>query len=182
MSSRPATTNPDDNPGSLVQVFIALGSNLPTSAASSAQNVRNAMDRISSWSAAPPLRSSLWVSAPEDCPPGSNNFVNAVIGLYLDERARPESLLEQTQVLEKEFGRDTSHARNAPRTLDLDLIAFGNERCDTPQLVLPHPRAHERGFVLYPLAEIAPGYTLPGMSATVTELARLCAEPSVLAN
>jgi 2-amino-4-hydroxy-6-hydroxymethyldihydropteridine diphosphokinase len=72
--------------------------------------------------------------------------------------------------LEKEFGRQPKSILNQPRPLDLDLIAFGNETWNTPELILPHPRAHQRQFVLQPLAEIAPEFILPGQGRTVAEL------------
>ena len=82
----------------------------------------------------------------------------------------PESLLEKLQTLEKEFGRKTKKVLNEPRPLDLDLIAFGQEFRSTPRLTVPHPRAHERRFVLQPLNEIAPDLILTGQTQTVAQL------------
>jgi 2-amino-4-hydroxy-6-hydroxymethyldihydropteridine diphosphokinase len=82
----------------------------------------------------------------------------------------PESLLVKLQALELEFGRLPQKQRNAPRVLDLDLIAMGSQIRDTPFLILPHPRATERAFVLQPLAEIVPNIVLPGQSSTIIEL------------
>ena len=82
----------------------------------------------------------------------------------------PESLLAKLQSLEKEFGRKPKPERNAPRPLDLDLIAFGGETRATPELTLPHPRVAQRRFVLLPLSEIAPDLVLPGEKLTVDEL------------
>jgi 2-amino-4-hydroxy-6-hydroxymethyldihydropteridine diphosphokinase len=72
--------------------------------------------------------------------------------------------------MEKAFGRKPKQVLNEPRPLDLDLIAFGAERRNTPELTLPHPRAHRRRFVLAPLAEIVPDLVLPGQTSTVREL------------
>ena len=72
--------------------------------------------------------------------------------------------------LEKEFGRAAKKILNEPRPLDLDLIAFGNETRNSPELILPHPRAHLRRFVLQPLSEIAPDLILPGQAKTVSQL------------
>ena len=72
--------------------------------------------------------------------------------------------------MEIHFGRQPKVALNEPRVLDLDIIAFGEEICNTPQLILPHPRWHERNFVLEPLNEIAGGAILPGQTKTVSEL------------
>ena len=89
-------------------------------------------------------------------------------------------LLGQLQALEREFGRSRSGPANAPRTLDLDLIALGSERHSGPGLVLPHPRAHLRAFVLAPLAELEPDWVLPGQQETVAELlARIGSGPPV---
>ncbi len=82
----------------------------------------------------------------------------------------PESLLKKLRALEKEFGRTEKKILNEPRPLDLDLIAFGNETRNTPDLVLPHPRAHLRKFVLQPLNEIAPDLILAGQGRTVSQL------------
>jgi len=147
-------------------VFIALGSNL----GDARQNILRAMARLRTLSDEPILRSSLWQSKPVDCPPGSPKFVNAVVGLVLQNGETPESLLTQLQTLEKEFGRQPKKILNEPRPLDLDLIVFGNEIRNVPKLILPHPRAHQRRFVLQPLCEIAPELVLPGQGRTVAEL------------
>ena len=105
-----------------------------------------------------------------DCPPGSPPFVNAAAALVPLPNETPESLLAKLQALEKEFGRRPKMLLNEPRPLDLDLIAFGNEVRNTPELTLPHPRAHLRRFVLQPLSEIAPDFRLPGHAHTVREL------------
>jgi 2-amino-4-hydroxy-6-hydroxymethyldihydropteridine diphosphokinase len=130
------------------RAFVAIGANLGDARAA----VLGAMDdldrlprtRVSA-------RSSLYRSAPVDA--GGPDFVNAVVELQtgLD----PLSLLGELQRLEAGAGRERPY-RNAPRTLDLDLLCHGDTVLDTPQLSLPHPRMAERAFVLLPLAEIAP--------------------------
>jgi 2-amino-4-hydroxy-6-hydroxymethyldihydropteridine diphosphokinase len=82
----------------------------------------------------------------------------------------PQALLEAAMLLEKQFGRSRG-APNAPRTLDIDLIAYGRRVLDAPGLTVPHPRAHERLFVMGPLAEIAPGWRHPVLDRTAAELA-----------
>jgi 2-amino-4-hydroxy-6-hydroxymethyldihydropteridine diphosphokinase len=146
--------------------FVALGSNL----GDSATLLRRAMDQLQTFSEGPLLKSSLWRSTPVDCPPGSPPFVNAVVGLTPRADETSESLLEKLQTLERQFGRAPKTVLNEPRLLDLDLLAFATEERSTPQLTLPHPRAHLRRFVLAPLAEIAPDYILPGQNKTVREL------------
>ncbi len=154
------------NPDPHQVTFVALGSNLGDSPAI----LREALAKLEALSAAPLLKSSLWQSSPVDCPPGSPPFVNAVVGLMPRPGETPESLLEKLQSLERALGRPPKKVLNEPRPLDLDLIAFGGERRSSERLVLPHPRAHQRRFVLAPLAEIAPELVLPGQTATVAEL------------
>jgi 2-amino-4-hydroxy-6-hydroxymethyldihydropteridine diphosphokinase len=146
--------------------FIALGSNL----GNAQQNILCAMKRLQHFSAAPLLKSSLWQTAPVDCPPGSPLFVNAVAGFVPRPGETPETMLAKLQALEKEFGRTFKKVLNEPRQLDLDLIAFGRETRNSPELVLPHPRAHRRRFVLQPLNEIAPDLVLPAQTKTIAEL------------
>jgi 2-amino-4-hydroxy-6-hydroxymethyldihydropteridine diphosphokinase len=146
--------------------YIALGSNL----GDPAWNVLQAIEALRQWSDSPLRKSSLWKTTPVDCPPGSGDFVNAVVALVPRAGETPESLLKKLQALEKEFGRRQKKILNEPRPLDLDLIAFGQERRATADLVLPHPRAHQRRFVLQPLADIAPDFILPGQPGTVLEL------------
>jgi 2-amino-4-hydroxy-6-hydroxymethyldihydropteridine diphosphokinase len=82
------------------------------------------------------------------------------------------------QGLEREFGRPPKRVHNEARPLDLDLIAFGDEVRNTPELRLPHPRAHARRFVLEPLAEIAPDLILPGQMQNVAQLFTALVHPS----
>ena len=147
-------------------VFVALGSNL----GDSRDIIRRALERLEGLSDEPLLRSSLMETAPVDCPPGSPPFINAVCGLVPRASETPHTLLDKLQAIEKEFGRAPKKIVNEPRVLDLDLIAFGREIISTPTLVLPHPRAHLRRFVLEPLCEIAPDFKLPGQPRTVKEL------------
>jgi 2-amino-4-hydroxy-6-hydroxymethyldihydropteridine diphosphokinase len=146
--------------------FVALGSNLGDSLAILGQ----AVERLQKLSLEPLLKSSLWQTTPVDCPPGSPPFFNAAVGLLPHPDETPESLLTKLRALEKEFGRQQRKVLNEPRPLDLDLIDFGGEVRHTLSLTLPHPRAHQRRFVLEPLAEIAPELVLPGQTQNVREL------------
>lgn len=148
--------------------IIALGSNL----GNSQQTLREAIGRIQQLSAAPLLQSSFWETTPVDCPPGSPIFLNAVIAVAPKSGETPESLLSKLQLLETEFGRQAKKISNEPRPLDLDLILFGDEIRSGPALILPHPRAHLRRFVLQPLAEITPDLHLPGLAGSVSDLLR----------
>jgi 2-amino-4-hydroxy-6-hydroxymethyldihydropteridine diphosphokinase len=146
--------------------IVALGSNL----GDSRQTILHAMVRLSKMSNRPGLKSSLWQTSPVDCPPDSPPFVNAVIAFVPFADETPESLLRRLRALEKKSGRAAKKILNEPRALDLDLIAFGAETRHTPELILPHPRAHLRRFVLQPLSEIAPDLVLPGQSRTISQL------------
>ena len=148
--------------------FVALGSNL----GNSIDIVSRAIAQLQSLSGKPLLKSSLWQSAPVDCPPGSPPFINAVAGLEPRPGETPVTLLRQLRGLEKKFGRQPRQILNEPRLLDLDLIAFGLRTMNSRDLILPHPRAHLRRFVLQPLSEIAPDFILPGQTKTVQQLLR----------
>ena len=128
------------------------------------------MERLQTLSDEPILRSSLWETAPVDCPPGAPPFLNAVVAFIARGDATPERLLATLQAWEREFGRWPKQVLNEPRPLDLDLISFGPELRTAPELTLPHPRACLRRFVLAPLAEIAPDYVPPGQARTVAQL------------
>ena len=156
--------------------FISLGSNL----GDSDEIVFQAMVRLQAFSKDPLLKSSQWQTTPVDCPPGSPLFINAVVGLVPFPNETPETLLEKLQQLETEFGRPPKKILNEARPLDLDLIAFGNETRATKTLILPHPRAHERRFVLQPLAEIASDLTLPGQTKPVSQLLTSLATSEIL--
>ena len=146
--------------------FIALGSNL----GESREVIRRAMERLQGLSDEPLVKSSLWETTPVDCPAGSPMFVNAVTGLRPRPGETPESLMGKLKLLEQEFGRQPKKVLNEARALDLDLIAFGKETRRTESLFLPHPRVHERRFVLQPLSEIAADLVLPGQTRTVAQM------------
>src|SRR5439155_1861534 len=97
-------------------------------------------------------------------------FINAAVALTPRKNETPASLLLKLQKLEKEFGRPPKKVLNEPRELDLDLIAFGGLTRNSARLKLPHPRAHQRRFVLAPLNEIAPDFVLPHQTKSVRQL------------
>ena len=152
--------------------FVALGSNQ----GNSREIVMRAMDRLKNFSVTPLLRSGLWETEPVDCPPGAASFINAMVGIEPLPGETPESLLQKLKALEIEFGRKPKTVLNEARPLDLDLIAFGNEVRSGPLLTLPHPRAHERRFVLAPWNEIAPNEVIAGQNLTIRELLDRLAE------
>jgi len=116
------------------------------------------------------VASSLYCTAPVGLK-HQPDFINAVVELIAVSPA--PTLLESLFEIEARFGRQRS-VRNAPRTLDLDLLLHGDAIMNDPQLTLPHPRLHERAFVLAPLAEIAPQLVIPGRGA-VADLLLRCA-------
>ena len=97
--------------------------------------------------------SSVVETKPVDAPLGSPDFLNMVVAGYTS--LGPEALLDAMQEIERRLGRVRTR-RNAPRTIDLDLILYGARRMRTTRLTLPHPRAHRREFVMKPLREIWP--------------------------
>lgn len=143
--------------------YIGVGSNLASEAGDPVQTLQQAVLALAALTEQPMLVSSLWESTPLDCPPDSPRFLNAVVALAPGSRS-PMSVLRSLQAIENDFGRLRTGVRNAPRTLDLDLLSYGDLLHSDEVLTLPHPRMHERRFVLQPLLEIAPTYVVPGMS------------------
>ena len=141
----------------MVRAYVALGANLGDAAVALRQAVE-AIGRL-------PLTevrqsSSLYKTAPLDTDSGGESpapgedYLNAVA--EIDTGLSAPDLLNHLQQIEQQAGRERPY-RNAPRTLDLDLLLFGNGRIESERLTLPHPRMAQRAFVLAPLAEIAPG-------------------------
>lgn len=151
-----------------IPVGIALGSNLGDSRA----EIEAGFAFLRSLAVDGAIRESPMIETePVDCPPGSPPFLNAVAEIQIDPAAlSPAGLLQRLQRFEVERGRPRRHDRNAPRALDLDLIYYGDFIMRTPELILPHPRAASRGFVLRPLAYIRPDWILPGQTRTVADL------------
>ncbi len=143
-----------------------MGSNLGDSTAL----IEQAIVALEKFSDQPVLRSSLWKSSPVDCPPGSPDFVNVVVAIKPSPTDTPENLLGKMQAIERQLGRGPKQTDNEPRPIDLDLIAFGDHLISNEYLTLPHPRAHQRKFVLGPLAEILPEFNAPGWSTGAREL------------
>jgi 2-amino-4-hydroxy-6-hydroxymethyldihydropteridine diphosphokinase len=147
-----------------VRAFIGLGANLGDPEA----QVRLAVSQLRKLPRTRLLaRSSLYRSAPVGV--GEQpDFVNAVAGVETTLSAR--ELLEELLALEARFGRERP-SPGAARTLDLDLLLYGERVIAEPGLTVPHPRMHERAFVLMPLAEIAPDIVIPGRGAARVLLA-----------
>ncbi|MFZ3154266.1 2-amino-4-hydroxy-6-hydroxymethyldihydropteridine diphosphokinase [Pseudomonas sp.] len=137
------------------RVYIGLGSNL----AAPLEQLRSALAALA---ALPHTRlsaqSSFYASDPLG-PADQPRYVNAVAAL--DTELSPLALLDALQTIELEQGRTRKAERWGPRTLDLDILLFGQRQLDEPRLTVPHYHMHARAFVLYPLAEIAPQLRLP---------------------
>jgi 2-amino-4-hydroxy-6-hydroxymethyldihydropteridine diphosphokinase len=118
--------------------------------------------------------SSLYLTEPVDAPP-QEWFLNAVAAGRTT--LTPEELMAACLEVERSLGRERT-VHHGPRTLDLDILIYGEERRDEPGLTLPHPRLHERRFVLTPLAELAPDLRHPRLGATMRELLERCPDHS----
>lgn len=116
----------------------------------------------------PVLIAPVYQTEPRFCPPGSPDFYNTVIEIGFEGGAH--ELLAKTQALEILLGRVRSEERNAPRTIDIDLLYLGDEQVIDGELILPHPRIGERRFVLQPLADIRPDLRLPGQTRDIRGL------------
>jgi 2-amino-4-hydroxy-6-hydroxymethyldihydropteridine diphosphokinase len=153
------------------RAFIALGSNL-------AHPRRQIARAIAHLRATPGVRildvSPNYVTAPVGGP-AQPDYVNAVA--CIETTLSPQALLRAMQRIERRQGRvRDAMSRNAPRTLDLDLLLYGARRIGSRHLAVPHPRMHERAFVLRPLADIAPAQTIPGRGLARSFLPRVRAQ------
>jgi 2-amino-4-hydroxy-6-hydroxymethyldihydropteridine diphosphokinase len=165
---------------------IGLGSNV----GDRLETLRQARQRLldaPEWSggAARPgsvLCASIYETDPVGCAPGTAAFLNTVLELPVPPDTAPALILHRLQTIENALGRPSRHPRNAPRTIDLDLLYLGEiETPDDAVLTLPHPRLRARRFVLAPLAEIRPGLVLPGDPRPMAEILRDLADTSRVA-
>ena len=159
-----------------MEVILSLGSNLGDRRAHLiAARAALAALPATRLVACAPLYETEPVDAPAD---GGRLYLNTV--LVLESALEPEAFSEAMHAIEARLGRVRGPERHAPRPIDIDLVAFGDLRRDTPSLRLPHPEAARRRFVLQPLADVRPGLRLPGQSRTVRELlAALPTTPAV---
>jgi 2-amino-4-hydroxy-6-hydroxymethyldihydropteridine diphosphokinase len=148
-------------------IVVALGGNLAGDFNSSEALLDAALAQFPQAGLPVLTRSRWWRSAAWPDPEG-DEYRNAVA--IVEANGPPKDVLEALFAVERAFGRIRG-AANAPRTLDLDLIAYGRQVIESPGLILPHPRAHERLFVMGPLAEIAPAWRHPASGKTAAELA-----------
>jgi len=147
------------------RVFVGLGANLGDARVTLAAAVKALENHPGITLVA---MSSLYRTAPVDAT--GPDYINAVVELRTT--LAPLQLLQALQAIEADHGRQRPY-RHAPRTLDLDLLLYGQRQADDPQLTLPHPRLHRRAFVLEPLAELAPDLTHPRLGLLRDQLANV---------
>jgi len=147
----------------MTRVFISIGSNLGPRKANCLEAVRrlSEADSITLVRRSPLYETSPWGRA------GQGPFVNCAVEAATT--LSPHKLLETLKKIESDMGRRPS-GRWGPRPIDLDIIFYGGKIIETPGLTVPHPHAHERGFVLAPLADIAPDFRHPAIGRSVKEL------------
>ena len=149
-------------------ILVAVGANLPAGAG--VTPLETCLRAVDALRAIPGLRVaavSSWYETDPMPPSGQPPYVNGVV--RLDGDIEPAALLAALHAIEEEHGR-TRGERNAARTLDLDVVAMGDLVREAPDPVVPHPRAHLRGFVLEPLRDVAPGWRHPVLGRSVEEL------------
>ena len=147
-------------------IHIALGANLPSSFGSPEETLEAAIAKLQGAGLEVLKRSRIWLTAPV---PASDQpwYRNMVISVKTEMGA--EELMALLLSVEEDFGRVRAE-RNAPRSIDLDIIAYDEDVQNTDLLSLPHPRMHQRAFVLYPLAEIAPEWQHPVLGLSVSDM------------
>ncbi|TAK92501.1 MAG: 2-amino-4-hydroxy-6-hydroxymethyldihydropteridine diphosphokinase [Burkholderiaceae bacterium] len=149
--------------------YLGLGANLDHAT----HTVQQAMTQLNGKEITVLAQSSLYRSAPVDA--RGPDFINAVVKVATT--LTPAALLAAALQLEQQYGR-TRAFRNAPRTLDIDLLLYDDLTLHEPGLTLPHPRLHERAFVLLPLLELDPHFVIPGRGAAENFLAH-CAGQAI---
>lgn len=147
-----------------MMTFISIGGNIGDPIAS----IKRASEVLAENGLRKMTLSPMYLTSPVDCVPGTPDFINAVIAGEWDDC--PQELLALCQRLEAASGRPVDRCKNAPRTLDLDIILFGDKILEIVDLTIPHPRASERLFVLCPLCDIAPDAFFPDLGRTASEL------------
>lgn len=143
----------------MTRAAIAMGSNL----GNRWQQLHAARQRLPVVAASP-----IYETEPVECPKDSQPFLNCVVLV-----SWPGSLSELhalTKQIEVDLGREVTRGHHEPRPIDLDILAFGEETTANAELVVPHPRLHERRFVIQPFADVCPEWILPGFTQTLAEL------------
>ena len=156
---------------SAVTAYLGLGANLDDPA----RQVRRAFDELAALPASHLVSRSPLYKSPPLGPPDQPDYVNAVAAL--ETMLTPLELLAALRAIEVQHGRKRDGTRWGPRSLDLDILLYGDLVVDSPELSLPHPGLHERVFVLYPLYDVAPELQIPGRGRVRELRERLGAAP-----
>lgn len=161
----------------MMRAGIALGSNV----GNRLEHLRDARQRMREISGvSEPVRSSrVYETEPVGMDDDTSAFLNAVI--EIEFAGEPLALLDALQQIEAAMGRPSRHPRNAPRTIDLDILYCGDHVIRNKRVAIPHPRLHERRFVLAPLADIRPELVLPGQQRSIAELLAGLHDPAAVA-
>jgi 2-amino-4-hydroxy-6-hydroxymethyldihydropteridine diphosphokinase len=139
----------------VTRCYIGLGSNLDDPI----RQVSTAIDELAGMPQSSMIRVSSLYRSPPMGPQDQPDYINAVVAV--DTRLAPEEVLQQLLGIEQHHGRKRGPQRWTARTLDLDILLYGEKVINAPTLTIPHPGIAERNFVLYPLQEIAPGLIIP---------------------
>lgn len=149
-------------------IYVAYGANLPGKYGRPHETYQAAKQALEDNGITVAAESSLWETSPVGTPDEQPWYTNAVLEVESD--LPPQALLETLLAIEHEFGRVRTF-KNAAKTIDLDLVAYKDQCIENgPDLIVPHPRMHERAFVLMPLQEIAPSWTHPSRKTALTDL------------
>ena len=140
----------------MVNAWLGLGSNLQQPE----EQLREALRRLDTVTGVNLLRVSSLFRTPPWGDEEQDDFINAVA--QVDTALDPAALLNDIQLIENLMGRQRDDRRWGPRLIDIDLLLYGDLQVDTEELVIPHPRMHQRAFVLVPLFELEPGLVIPG--------------------
>ncbi len=156
---------------------IALGSNLGDRLA----HLKAGLNAILQLPAVqgPVKCSRVYETEPVASDPDAGSFLNAVVEVEFE--GQPITLMDHLQGIEASMGRPSKRPRNAPRIIDLDILYVGNLALSNDEVVIPHPRLHQRRFVLTPLNDIAPDLCLPGQRSAIMDLLRNVADPASVA-
>ena len=156
-------------------IIIALGANLPSHIGTPAQSLRAAQAAMEERRINITSKAGIWLSAPVPYTTDQEWYHNSVVAVETEKP--PQALLDDLLDIEQEFGRVRS-IKNAPRILDLDLIAYNDQIVrDGTRLIVPHPRMHERLFVLKPLEEISDKWVHPKTGQNVAEMIQSINDP-----
>ncbi len=148
-------------------ILVALGANLPSRFGTPAQTLYAALKAMAQVEIWPVQISRVWKTAPVPFVEGDPWYHNAVCAVDTD--FEPQELLAALLSIEEDFGRMRT-VKNAPRLLDLDLIAYDDELISDKDLIVPHPRMHERAFVLMPMSDIVDEWVHPEIKKTLEDM------------